>query len=333
MNAKRRDNGDNPSPRESEKPKSERNEDDEDCFWLEDDAVIAKIREIEATQPSRLLVKDIIASYKSFPNHPIVLSCLAGSISKVFGGIDPEVAIGHLIDVEKGSRHQKLFLRDVVAAISDAQEAGTIGGSSEEHDFLLPVGVTGEDWADAICAILNTGGVNNSYCFKMGHGTTSCKDFVRLAQPLKKESCSTADLVPLFRHLWVNPYLGGDWDDEMAVLHDKYNNFIESRPWLYKALDPGFVIVKNPPAPATLAAWMNNVPTQACPAAPVVAGVSPAGLAAPPNPVLPNCVYRVAGLHEARQTLTSLRQSATTAGHPGMELFAVTCALGNCTRY
>ena len=314
MSAKRNDNGDNPLPRVAKKLKKGRNEGDEACFWLEDDAVIAKIREIEATQPSRLLVKEIIAAYKSFPNHPIVLSCLAESISKVFGGIDPEVAIGHLIDVGIGSRRKKLFLRDVVAAISDAQEAGTIGGNSEERDFLLPVGVTGEDWADAICAILNTGGVNNSYCFKMGHGTTSCEDFTRLAQPLKKKSCSTADLVPLFRHLWVNPYLGGDWSEEMTVLHDKYMKFIESRPWLYKALDPGFVIVKNPPAPATLAAWMNSVP-------------------APPNPVLLNCLYRVADLHEARQTLTSLRQSATAAGHPGMELFAVTCALGSCTRY
>lgn len=119
----------------------------------------------------------------------------------------------------------------------------------------------------------------------------------------------------------------------MCSLHGKYMKFIESRPWLYKALDPGFVIVivKNPPAPATLASWVNNVPTRA--GAPAIVGVIPAGLAAAPYPVLPNCVYRVANLRGARQTLTSLRQSAEAAGHPGMELFAVSCALGSFTRY
>ena len=66
-------------------------------------------------------------------------------MSKGFGGIDPQVAIGYLIDVEKGTRLNKLLLRDVVASISDAQEAGALGGSSEGREFLLPVGVTGEE--------------------------------------------------------------------------------------------------------------------------------------------------------------------------------------------
>ena len=71
MSAKRSDNGDNPLPRVAKKVKKERNEGDEACFWLEDDAVIAKIREIEATQPSRLLVKEIIdSSLQEFSQSP-----------------------------------------------------------------------------------------------------------------------------------------------------------------------------------------------------------------------------------------------------------------------
>jgi len=65
----------------------------EECFWLEDDTVIATIRRIETIQPSKLQVSVVINFYKKYPQHPIVLACLAESISKVFGGIEADDAI------------------------------------------------------------------------------------------------------------------------------------------------------------------------------------------------------------------------------------------------
>lgn len=133
-----------------------------------------------------------------------------------------------LIDVPKGTTHKRLLLRDVVAAIADygeeCEEALLKDEviSNEGRGCLLPSDVTGEDWANAICSIFDTGGSNFAYCYGMGDDVTEVEDFVRLGQPLKKKGCKTADLVPLFRHLWMNPDLeGANWTEEMTTLHDK----------------------------------------------------------------------------------------------------------------
>jgi len=169
----------------------------------------------------------------------------------------------------------------------------------------------------------------------MGYGINKVEDFVRLAQPLKQKGCKIADLVPLFRRLWMSPDLvGADWTEEMVSLHDKYMAYTEQRRWLYKALDPGFVFIENPPANDTLTQWLNAIPTQAKAGGGVIPSTRPLGLLAAPVRVgnFRNLV-RIHDIHEARQTITSLRQSAVAAGHPNMQLYGVSVALGATTRF
>ena len=159
----------------------------------------------------------------------------------------------------------------------------------------------------------------------MGYGINKVEDFVRLAQPLKQKGCKIADLVPLFRRLWMSPDLvGADWTEEMVSLHDKYMAYTEQRRWLYKALDPGFVFIENPPANDTLTQWLNAIPTQANAGGGVIPGICVGNF---------RNLVRIHDIHEARQTITSLRQSAVAAGHPNMQLYGVSVALGATTRF
>ena len=72
---------------------------------------------------------------------------------------------------------------------------------------------------------------------------TQCADFVRLAPPLHNlKDCKVSDLFDLFRHMWKRPFIAlNGWTDEMQELHNRYNKFVQDRPWLSEALDPGFL--------------------------------------------------------------------------------------------
>lgn len=303
----------------------------DDCFWLDDADALAAIREIEEIEPGMLEVKHIIDFYKRFPKHPIVLSCLGDSMEKVCAGTDPECIADFLLQTKKGTRRSPVYLREVINAIVESGVDDTT--ECKGNSLLLPTGMTGEDWGDAVGTIFSKHS-NQAYCFRMGNGTTNAADFVRLAKPLKEgRKCKVCDLVPLFRHLWMNPYLGAaGWTDEMKELHARYDKFVDSRKWLDRALDPGFVFVENPPAPAILTAWIANVPTQANHAGPAIPKVSPAGLVAAPVPVAGfSNLFRVADLEEARSTVLSLRSSAV--GNPNVRFFGVSTRLGHCTHY
>ena len=305
----------------------------EDCFWLDDTDVLTAIREIEKIQPAKLEVKHIVDFYKRFPNHPIVLSCLGDSMEKVCAGIDPECIADFLFQTKKGARRSPVYLRDVITALVESGVDNTT--DYKGNSSFLPVGITGEDWGNAIGTIFSKFS-NQVYCFRMGNGTTTVPDFVRLAKPLKKgRKCTVCDLVPLLRHLWMNPYLGaGGWTDEMKDLHGRYDKFVDSRKWLDRALDPGFIFVENPPAHAILAGWIADVPLQANHAGPPIAGVTPSCLAAAPAAVAGfSSLFRVADLEEARVAVLSLRNSSTAAAMPNTRFFAVNTRLGGCTHY
>ena len=310
-------------------------EDPDQCFWLDNDAVLTAIREIEQIQPAKLEVQHIIGFYKRFPNHPIVLSCLGDSMEKVCAGIDPECIADFLSQTKKGTRRSAVYLRDVIDALAGEGIHDTT--VYKANSSFLPAGSTGEDWGNAIGAVFSKLS-NQAYCHRMGHGTTTVADFVRLAKPLKKgRTCKVHDLVPLFRHLWMNPYLGaGGWTEEMKDLHARYDKFVDSRKWLDRALDPGLVFVENPPPAAVLAGWIANVPieSQANHVGPAIAGVTPAGLVAAPVAVAGfSHLFRVADLEEARIAVLSLRDSATAAGMPNVRFFGVNTRLGGCTHY
>jgi len=297
--------------------------------WFDDTKVVDQIREVEAIPPALWKVSDLIRFYQQNSTHPILLSCLADSLSKLTGGLDPLNLACFFEDTAVGRGHANT----VHAIVSAMVESETHQEPVEYREYLLPKGVTGKDWGDAITAIFNTGDSNLAYCHGMGSASTDVVDFIRLATPLKGKSCKTADLVPLFSKLWQGPFLSGDWTEEMHQLHSSYMRFIEVRPWLYKALDPGFVFVEGAPA-HLLAGWVAAVPLQAGAPLPAIPGVVPAGLSAAPVavPGFTN-LYQVGDLAQVRAVMVHLRQSAVAAGHPGAHLFGMSCPLGNCTYY
>jgi len=204
---------------------------------LDDSNVLSAIQEIESIPPAKLEVKHIIDFYKRYPNHPIVLSCLGDSMEKVCAGIDPDCFADFLFETKQGTCRSPVFLCDVIKALVDVGVDDTT--VYKPNPALLPTGTTGEEWGNAAGTIFLK--LSNSvYCVRMGHGTTTVNDFVRLAKPLKKgRKCTVADLVPLFCHLWMNPYLGADgWTTEMKDLHRRYHQFVDKRKWLDRALDP-----------------------------------------------------------------------------------------------
>lgn len=295
--------------------------------WFDDQEVVECIRQVETLPPAHWTVSDFIGFYERNPTHPILLSCLADSLSKLTGGLDPLDLACFFEDTAVGRGRAKT-VQAIVTAVVEAESP-----ASEDREGLLPKGVTGKVWGDAITAIFNTGQSNLAYCHGMGSGTTDVADFIRLAAPLKHKGCKTADLVPLFSMLWKGPILHGEWTDGMHQLHSAYMQFIEARPWLSKALDPGFIFVEGAPA-HLLAGWVAGTPLQADAPVPAIPGIMPAGLPAAPVPVAGfDNLYRVADLGQARLTMVHLRQRANSTGHPNARFFGIACPLGNCTYY
>jgi hypothetical protein len=194
-----------------------------------------------------------------------------------------------------------------------------LSSDAENSLTFLPEGVSVNDWCTAIEEAF---GNNSSYCRGVGSGITQCSDFLRLAAPLKNpRKCKVSDLIDLFRHLWKCPFIAPTgWSKDMQVLHRNYNKFVQDRPWLCRALDPGFLVAEGI-APAVLATTMGNIPISA----PGAVGPGTLGISGPPVALTNlNTSYQVADLEEARRTAMYLQ-----GAHPGVHGFGVGTILGN----
>jgi len=294
----------------------------ESVRWIDDaDGSLKLVHMVEKMRTNKMTVKQFVSTFQKVRNHPVALACLADKVSKSMGNLDVEYAssiFGAHAEAVMGTGTEAIKLSTLFNQLADMED-GTIASDMDVTLKFLPKNVSVGDWCNAI---MEAFGNNSCYCRGVGRGTTNCADFVRLAAPLKKpKKCKVADLIPLFWHLWDNPFIAASgWDEEMQQLHDNYNIYIQNRPWLYRALDPGFVVIEGM-AVGALANAMANVPI-AAPAgpAPVVIGIQ----AAPVG--LPNLtsIYQVADLAEAR--LTAMHVSGANSGVHG---FGVGTALGN----
>ena len=293
--------------------------------WVEDPNSLHLIQTIEKMPTSKMTVTQFISAFKSARNHPVALACLADKVTKVMGDVSVEFAssifAAHAEDKEgRGLASTKL---SAMFSILADMEDGTLASDLNDTLKYLPRGVSVIDWATAIAEAF---GNNSCYCRGVGTGVTQCSDFVRLAAPLHNPNhCKVSNLFDLFRHLWKCPFIATNgWTEEMQTLHSRYNKFIQDRPWLYRALDPGFVMVEGL-APAALAGIMGNVPL-AVPGGP---GPVTLGISNPPVALANlNTVYQVADLEEARRTAMYIQGTS-----PGIHGFGVGTALGNAFIY
>lgn len=290
--------------------------------WVDDyDGSLKLVKTVEEMRTSKMTVSTFVSTFQSVRKHPVALACLADKVSKIMGDLDVEYAssifCAHAESV-MGTGSVAMKLSTLFHNLADMED-GTISADMACILKFLPKNVSVGDWSNAI---MEAFGKNSCYCQGVGSGTTQCKDFVRLAAPLRDgKNCKVADLFPLFRQLWEHPFIAvSGWDEEMKQLHDAYNKFIQDRAWLYRALDPGFVMVEGMTG-AALATAMGNVPIEA----PAGAGPAVLGIQAAPM-AMPNLtsIYQVADLDEARRTAMHV-----AGANPGRHGFGVSAAVGN----
>jgi hypothetical protein len=293
--------------------------------WIDDHNSLKLIQTIEKMPTSKLTVAQFVCAFQSARNHPVALACLADKVTKIMGDVTVEYASSIFAahgDDQEGFGLDTMKLSAMFSNLADTQD-GTLASDTNGTLKYLPRGISVNDWSTAIAEAF---GNNSCYCRGVGTGVTQCADFVRLAAPLRNpKKCKVSDLFDLFRHLWECPFIATNgWTEEMQKLHKSYNTFIQDRPWLYRALDPGFVMAEGL-APAALAALMGNVPI----AAPGDPGPATLGISNPPVALANlNTVYQVADLEEARRAAMYIQ-----GANPGIHGFGVGTALGNVFIY
>lgn len=315
-----------PSKKQKKVVSPDEDENEKECtVWIDDPNSLTLIQTMEKMPTTKLTVLHFVSAFQSVRNHPVALACLADKVTKIMGDVTVEFAssifAAHADDKE-GFGLASMKLSTMFSNLADMED-GTLASDMNNTLKYLPRGVSVNDWSTAIGEAF---GSNFCYCRGVGTGVTQCSDFVRLAAPLHNpKTCKVSDLFGLFRHLWKHPFIAlNGWTEEMQNLHKSYNKFIQDRPWLYRALDPGFVMAEGL-APAALASVMGNVP-QAAPGGP---GPATLGISNPPVALANlNTMYQVADLDEARCTAMYIQGT-----NPGIHGFGVGTALGNAFIY